>query len=39
MSAKLGVKEAKLAVMILSALDVTSLRQGYGFARGAEVAT
>ena len=39
MSAKLGVKEANLAVMILSALDVTSPRKGYGFARSVEVAS
>jgi hypothetical protein len=39
MSAKLGVKQANLAVTILTALDVTSPRQRYGFARRVEVAS
>ncbi len=31
MSAKLGAKEANLAVIIATALDVTSLQQGHAF--------
>ena len=39
MSAKLGVKEANPAVIILTTRDVTSPRHGYGFARHVEVAS
>ena len=39
MSAKLGVKEANLAVLVLTAIDVPSPQQGYGFARRVEVSS
>ena len=39
MSAKLGVKEANLAVVILAARDVPNPQQGYGSARRSEVSS
>lgn len=39
MSAKLGVKEANLAVIVLTAHDVPSPQQVHGFARRVEVSS
>ena len=39
MSAMLGVKEASLAVVILTARHATSPQQGYRFARRGEVSS